>query len=121
MVDQQERGYREAIIGDGSRTRNPSFGGRIKHHGGHLEIFGYGKASIAAGLLAIIRRRILGESMEDLCDTYPTAKSQREIVQVIEAASAVAERNYHWLQKGKGTPATALLTASGFELLEPRF
>ena len=38
IVDQQERGYREAIIGDGSRTRNPSFGGRIHHHGGNLEI-----------------------------------------------------------------------------------
>ena len=116
MVDQQERGYREAIIGDGSRTRNPSFGGRIRHEGGHLEIFGYGKASIAAGLLAIIRRRMLGESMETLHDTYPTAASQRNIVQVIEAATAVAEKNYESLNAGRGTPVTALLTESGFEL-----
>ena len=116
LVDQQERGYREAIIGDGSRTRNPSFGGRIRHHGGHLEIFGYGKASIAAGLLAVIRRRILGESMEDLDETYPTAASQRDIVQVIEAATAVAEKNYECLGNGRGTPVTALLTPSGFEL-----
>jgi predicted dehydrogenase len=120
MVDQQERGYREAIIGDGSRTRNPSFGGRIRHHGGHLELFGYGKASIAAGLLAIIRRRILGESMQELHDTYPTAASQRDIVQVIEAASLVAEKNYHYFQRGQGTPVTALLTSSGFDLIEPR-
>ncbi|APZ95124.1 Gfo/Idh/MocA family protein [Fuerstiella marisgermanici] len=117
MVDQQDRGYREAIIGDGSRTRNPSFGGRIRHKGGHLEIFGYGKASIAAGLLAIIRRRILGESMETLHDTYPTAASQRDIVQVIEAASAVAEKNYEAFSAGRGTPATALLTESGFDLV----
>ncbi len=117
MVDQQERGYREAIIGDGSRTRNPSFGGRIRHDGGHLELFGYGKASIASGLLAIIRRRILGESMETLEDTYPTAASQRDIVQVIEAASAVAEKNYESLNAGRGTPVTALLTNSGFELI----
>lgn len=119
MVDQQERGYREAIIGDGSRTRNPSFGGRIRHTGGFLEIFGYGKASIAAGLLAIIRRRILGESMESLEETYPTAASQRDIVQVIEAATAVAEKNDQYLNEGKGTPVTALLTATGFDLLEP--
>jgi len=119
MVDQQERGYREAIIGDGSRTRNPSFGGRIRHHGGQLEIFGYGKASIAAGLLAIIRRRIFDESIEDLDETYPTAASQRDIVQVIEAASAVAEKNYQCLQAGKGTPVSALLTPSGFDLIEP--
>lgn len=119
LVDQQERGYREAIIGDGSRTRNPSFGGRIRHHGGHLEIFGYGKASIAAGLLAIIRRRLLGESMESLDETYPTAASQRDIVQVIEAATCVAETNYEFWQQGKGTPTTALLTDSGFDLVAP--
>ncbi|MDG2128663.1 MAG: Gfo/Idh/MocA family oxidoreductase [Fuerstiella sp.] len=116
MVDQQERGYREAIIGDGSRTRNPSFGGRIRHHGGHTEIFGYGKASIAAGLLAIIRRRILGESMDVLADTYPTAASQRDIVQVIEAASVVAEKNYECFQAGRGTPVTALLHSGGFDI-----
>ncbi|MEZ6127269.1 MAG: Gfo/Idh/MocA family oxidoreductase [Planctomycetaceae bacterium] len=120
MVDQQERGYREAIIGDGSRTRNPSFGGRIQHQGGHLEIFGYGKASIAAGLLAIIRRRLLGESLDDLDETYPTAASQLDIVQVIEAATVVAEKNFQYLQAGKGTPATALLTNSGFDILEPQ-
>lgn len=116
IVDQQERGYREAIIGDGSRTRNPSFGGRIQHRGGELEIFGYGKASIVAGLLAIIRRRILGESMETLEETYPTAASQRDIVQVIEAATCVAEKNYECWQNGLGTPATATLTDSGFDL-----
>lgn len=119
LVDQQDRGYREAIIGDGSRTRNPSFGGRIRHQGGFLEIFGYGKASIAAGLLAIIRRRLLGESMETLQDTYPTAASQRDIVQVIEAASAVAQENYDCLQTGQGTPVTAVLTDSGFDLIKP--
>ena len=118
-VDQQDRGYREAIIGDGSRTRNPSFGGRIRHHGGNLEIFGYGKASIAAGLLAIIRRRLLGESAEELDETYPTAASQRDIVQVIEAAGIVAEKNYEALQAGRGTPVTALLTDSEVQILEP--
>ena len=119
IVDQQERGYREAIIGDGSRTRNPSFGGRIHHQGGELEIFGYGKASIVAGLLAIIRRRILGESIDTLEETYPTAASQKDIVQVIEAATCVAERNYECWQKGLGTPATATLTDSGFDLICP--
>lgn len=119
IVDQQDRGYREAIIGDGSRTRNPTFGGRIHHRGGHLEIFGYGKASIVAGLLAIIRRRILGESLKDLDETYPTAASQRDVVRVIEAASLVAERNYERLQAGQGTPVTALLDESEIRILDP--
>jgi predicted dehydrogenase len=119
IVDQQDRGFREAVIGDGSRTRNPSFGGRIQHSGGELEIFGYGKASIVAGLLAIIRRRLLGESAADLEQTYPNAHSQWDVVQVIEAASIVAEKNYQSFQAGKGTPVTAFLTDSGIEIIEP--
>jgi predicted dehydrogenase len=120
LVDQQDRGYRDAVIGDGSRTRNPSFGGRIQHRGGHLELFGYGKASIASGLLAIIRRRLLGHSLAELEDTYPTAASQRDVVQVIEAASVVAEKNHHCFQAGRGTPVTAVLSDTEIEIVEPR-
>lgn len=117
IVDQQDRGYREAIIGDGSRTRNPSFGGRVNHHGGHLEIFGYGKASIVAGLLAIIRRKVLGESLSDIDGSYPDAKSQRDVVQVIEAASTVAQKNYEAWEAGKGTPYSARISESEIEIL----
>ena len=119
MVDQQDRGYREAVIGDGSRTRNPSFGGRFRHHGGELELFGYGKASIVSGLLAIVRRRLLGESLEQLDETYPTAASQRDVVQVIEAAGVVAEKNYQHFAAGRGTPVTALLSDTSIEIIEP--
>lgn len=119
MVDQQDRGYREAIIGDGSRTRNPSFGGRIRHEGGHLEIFGYGKASIVAGLLAIARRRLLGESLEEIGDSYPTAASQYDVIQVIEAAATVADKNYEHFEAGRGTPVTALLSDSEIQIIEP--
>ncbi|MCH2212961.1 MAG: Gfo/Idh/MocA family oxidoreductase [Fuerstiella sp.] len=119
IVDQQDRGYREAVIGDGSRTRNPSFGGRMHHTGAHPELFGYGKASIASGLLAIIRRRLLGESPESLVETYPTAASQRDVVQVIEAATVVAEKNEQHFLDGRGTPATAILSDSGIQYIEP--
>lgn len=119
FVDQQDRGFREAVIGDGSRTRNPTFGGRITHPGGNLELFGYGKASIIAGLLAIVRRRVLGESADQLEPTYPNAASQRDVVRVIEAATAVAQRNYDHHQAGRGTPTTALLTDDRIEIIEP--
>ena len=119
MVDQQDRGYREAVIGDGSRTRNPSFGGRIRHYGGELELFGYGKASIVSGLLAIIRRRFLGETLAELDETYPTAASQWDVVQVIEAAGTVAEKNHAHFMAGRGTPVTALLSDSNIEIIEP--
>jgi predicted dehydrogenase len=119
LVDQQDRGFREAVIGDGSRTRNPSFGGRFQHSGGELEIFGYGKASIAAGLLAIIRRRLLGESLETLEETYPSAASQRNVVQVAEAVEVVAEKNFEYFESGRGTPVTALLSDTEIQILEP--
>lgn len=120
IVDQQDRGYREAVIGDGSRTRNPSFGGRMNHRGGYTELFGYGKASIASGLLAIIRRRLLGESTADLAETYPTAASQRDVVQVIEAASIVAEKNFEHFTAGRGTPVTAILSDTDITIVEPQ-
>lgn len=116
IVDQQDRGFREAITGQGSRTRNPAFGGRIHHPGSHPEIFGYGKASIIAGLLAIIRRRVLGESLDDIKNTYPTAASQRDVVQVIEAATQVAQLNDDCWRAGKGTPVTAQLHNDGIEI-----
>lgn len=119
FVDQQDRGFREAVIGDGSRTRNPTFGGRIHHHGGNLELFGYGKASIIAGMLAIARRRILGESYKSLHDTYPTPHSQRDVVRIIEAATDVAALNEQYFNAGKGTPASAHLTDSSIEIIQP--
>ena len=119
LVDQQDRGFREAVIGDGSRTRNPTFGGRIHHPGGELELFGYGKASIVAGLLAIVRRRFLGESVADLEPTCPAAANQRDVVRVIEAATAVAERNFEHFRTGRGTPATALLEDDAIRIIEP--
>jgi predicted dehydrogenase len=120
FVDQQDRGFRETIIGDGSRTRNPTFGGRIHHAGGNVEVFGYGKASIVSGLLAIIRRRMLNESLDTLDGTYPTAASQRDVVRIIEAAGTVAERNYQHFVAGRGTPVTAYLGGSGIEIVEPK-
>ena len=119
FVDQQDRGFREAVTGDGSRTRNPTFGAEVQHAGGEPELVGYGKASIAAGLLAIVRRRCLGESCESLADTYPDAASQRDVTRVIEAAGIVAQRNYDCHQAGRGTPVTALLHDDGIQIIEP--
>lgn len=117
FVDQQYRGFRETITGDGTRTRNPTFGGRIHHKGGHLEVFGYGKASIVAGMLAIIRLRVLGEFCDELEETYPSAASQRDVVRIIEAAGMVAQKNYEAWQAGKGAPVSATLHDNGIEVV----
>ena len=119
FVDQQDRGFREAVAGAGSRTRNPTFGGRIEHKGGNLEVFGYGKASIISGLLAILRRRFLGESVASLDETYPAARSQREVVRIIEAAGIVAQKNFEHHALGHGCPVTAVLEGNGIEVVDP--
>jgi predicted dehydrogenase len=120
FVDQQDRGFREAVIGDGSRTRNPTFGGRIHHQGGHPEIFGYGKASVVCGVLAAVRRRFLGTSPAELEETYPNVASQRDVVRVIEAAGIVAARNEQARLAGRGSPVTAQLDDDGgIRIVEP--
>jgi hypothetical protein len=119
MVDQQDRGLREAVTGEGSRTRNPAFGGRVETPEGSVELFGYGKASIAAGLLAILRVLRLGAGIGDVAGTYPDAKSQRPVTMVIEAARAVAAHNYEHFQKRGAAPVTAALTADSIRLIDP--
>jgi len=119
FVDQQDRGFREAVCGVGSKTRNPVFGGRIWNKGGHVEVFGYGKASICAGLLAISRVRFFGEDPQTLAGSYPDAASQRSITMIIEAATAVAERNYEYTQQRRGAPVTARLDEDSITILDP--
>ena len=119
FVDQQDRGFRETVTGDGSRTRNPTFGGRVQNEGGNVELFGYGKASIAAALLAIMRRRFMAETCDDLAGTYADAVSQRSVSQVIEAAGIVAQHNYDHHHAGRGTPVTALLHDDGMQIVDP--
>ncbi|MCG3198702.1 MAG: Inositol 2-dehydrogenase/D-chiro-inositol 3-dehydrogenase [bacterium] len=119
MVDQQDRGFREAITGEGSRTRNPAFGGVVLGPDGGAELFGYGKASLAACFLAIIRRRVLGEPLEELAGTYPSASEQRWITMILESAAMVAELNLGYAREGKGAPVTARFAEDGFEILDP--
>ena len=119
FVDQQDRGFRETITGDGTRTRNPTFGGRIRHMGPHTELFGYGKASLAAGLLAITRVKFLGDRLADLGTTYPDAASQHSVTQIIEAATAVAELNYGYCAERGAAPVTASFTEDSTTLIDP--
>jgi predicted dehydrogenase len=119
MVDQQERGFREAVTGEGSRTRNPAFGGVVQCPDGGAELFGYGKASLAACLLAILRKRVLGHSLEDLEGTYPAASEQRWITMILESAAVVAQKNFQYSLDGRGAPVTARFSEDGFEILDP--
>lgn len=119
MVDQQDRGFRETITGDGTRTRNPAFGGAVKSKEVGTELFGYGKASLAACFLAILRRRRLGKTVSELAGSYPSAAEQRWITMILEAAAIVAEKNYEHSLRGEGAPVTARFAEEGFEILDP--
>ena len=119
FVDQQDRGFREAVTGDGSRTRNPTFGGRVRGPGGHTELFGYGKASIAAAMLAVARAKFTGENAAALEGSYPDAGSQLSITMIIEAATKVAAMNLAYLQECGCAPVTAALSDDSFTILDP--
>lgn len=119
MVDQQDRGFRETLTGGGTRTRNPAFSGRLKSRDGFLEVFGYGKASIVAGMLAIARTKFFGEDPQSLQGTYPDADSQRSVTMIVEAAAEVAQRNYDALAAGKGCPVTARFEEDRIVLVDP--
>ncbi|MCB9768653.1 MAG: Gfo/Idh/MocA family oxidoreductase [Candidatus Omnitrophica bacterium] len=119
MVDQQDRGFRETITGDGSRTRNPAFGGVVESAEVGSELFGYGKASLAACFLAILRRRRLGKTVSELKGTYPSAAEQRWITMILESAAIVAQKNFDHSMKGEGAPVTARFSEEGFEVLDP--
>ena len=106
FMDQQDRGLRYCLTGEGSRTANPLFIQPVSRYGGADEVRGYGKDSVIAGLAAILRRR-RGATLEELAPDYPTAASQRDTVALLDAAAQVAEKNWELTRAGKGSPVTA--------------
>jgi predicted dehydrogenase len=132
FMDQQDRGLRYCLTGEGSRTANPLFiqpvpgpGGTWKVERGTRgseaapEVRGYGKDSVIAGMAAILRRRRLGATLEELAPDYPTAASQRDTVALLDAAAQVAERNWALTQAGRGSLATAYIGGGAIGISEP--
>ena len=85
----------------------------------HAAYDGYGKDSIVAITHAAMEVSLGLSTAEELENTYPTAKSSRSSIAVIEAAAEVAERNLELLKSGRGSPVTARITPEGYELNEP--
>ncbi|MGC9318993.1 MAG: Gfo/Idh/MocA family protein [Armatimonadota bacterium] len=116
FMDQQDRGLRYCIAGEGSRTTNPFFNGLTPAYERFDEMKGYGKDSLTAGFSAIMRRRLLGINRDELASEYPTAVSQRSTVALIEAAQQVADLNLEHTRAGRGSPVTAFLGGEGIEI-----
>jgi predicted dehydrogenase len=119
FMDQQDRGLRYCISGEGSRTTNPFFNGLVPAYERFDEMKGYGKDSLTAGLVAIARHRILGESLAQVEPDYPTAASQRGTVALVDAAAQVAELNLAHTRAGRGSPVTAFLGDGDITVLDP--
>jgi predicted dehydrogenase len=118
--DQQDRGLRATITGVGSRTYNPHFTADIARPGSeHPAYDGYGKDSIVAITQAAIVVSLGISTAAELENTYPTANSSRSSIAVIEAAADVAERNHAYLESGRGSPVTARITETGYEINDP--
>ncbi|MCD6361352.1 MAG: Gfo/Idh/MocA family oxidoreductase [Armatimonadetes bacterium] len=119
FMDQQDRGLRYCITGEGSRTTNPFFNGLVPNYERFDEMKGYGKDSLTAGFLAAARHRILGEALDEIEPDYPTAASQRGTVALVDAAAKVAERNLEHTRAGRGSPVTAFLGDGEITILDP--
>ena len=119
--DQQYRGLRATLTGVGSRTYNPHFTADVRRLDGspHPSYEGYGKDSIVAVTACAAAVRLGLARRDEVAGRYPDAESSRSSVAVVEAAAAVAERNYHHQKHGRGTPVTARITEDGFEIVDP--
>jgi predicted dehydrogenase len=117
--DSQYRGLRYVIEGRGSRTSNTHFTRQVARSDGSETTVGYGKDSLIACLLAVLRRKFDGVSLSDLRDTYPNAEEARLSVAVIEAARHVRDANFAYFAEGVGTPVTAAFTENGILLYDP--
>ena len=117
--DSQYRGLRYHIEGKGSRTSNTHFTRDVPRSDGSKAYVGYGKDSLVACLLAVVRKKFMGATLEELDGSYPDAEEGRLTVAIIQAAREVRERNFAYMQQGKGTPVTAHLGSEGITLLDP--
>ena len=121
FVDQQDRGMRSSIEGQGTRTHNPHFQAEIPRIGEKKQrtCVGYGKDSLIAGLEAASRVALGLNTRADLAGTYPDAESAITCVAILEAAAKVAEANHSHLSHGKGASVTACFADDDYQIQEP--
>lgn len=115
----QDRGLRYWYTGGGTRTSNTHFTRDVPRPDGSKAYIGYGKDSLTACILAIVRKKFHNASDEDLKGTYPTAEEGRLHVAIVEAAAVVRDLNYAYLTTGQGTPVTARFNETGITILDP--
>ena len=117
--DQQYRGLRFWSAGGGSRTANNHFTRDVKRPHGPPAYVGYGVDGIVAGVAASCRVRRFGDSVADVAGWYPTAEEGRITTAVVHAAREVCDRNFRYLEEGRGAPVTARFGKDGIVIVDP--
>ena len=117
--DSQYRGMRYYIEGKGSHTANSHFTRDVLRPDGSAAYVGYGKDSLIACLLGVLRIKYMGATLADVAKTYPDAEEGRLSAAIIHAAKLVRDKNYAYLQRQMGAPVTACLGDKGITILDP--
>jgi len=117
--DSQYRGLRYTLENGGSRTSNTHFTRDIPRPDKSLSYVGYGKDSLIACILAILRRKFDQTPLAELRSTFPTPEEARLSVALIEAAKIVRDDNFSYLHQDLGTPVTAKFGVDGITILDP--
>lgn len=118
--DQQDRGLRAVLTGIGTRTFNPHFTADVRRdQGGGSAYDGYGKDSIVVIVERATRVELGLATRREVEGTYPDIESSRPSVAILQAATAVADRNFAHLKAGRGSPVTAHLSERGIEIVDP--
>jgi len=117
--DQQYRGLRWWARGHGSRTANTHFTREVARPDGPSACVGYGVDSLIAGLAAVCEVKCFGATRASVAAWYPTAEDARVVVAILHAARVVRDRNFEYLQAGRGAPVTARFGQDGITIVDP--
>lgn len=117
--DTQYRGLRFVTGDSGMRTANVHMTRDVRREDGSLAYCGYGVDSIVVCVEKIAEMKFLGKKLADIAGTYPDVEEARLSVLIVHAAREVMNRNYTYLQEGKGAPVTALFNNEGIKLFDP--
>ena len=115
--DQQYRGFRFWYDGGGSRTSNNHFTRDVLRPDGSQGYLGYGVDSLTAGLVAICRVKLTGESRDSVAAIYPTAEDARVTVAIVDTAARVRDLNFSGMKSGKGATVSARFSNEGIFLI----
>ena len=117
--DSQYRGMRYYVEGKGSHTANNHFTRDVPRPDGSKAYVGYGKDSLIACLLGVVRLKYLGDTLDSIKKTYPDAEEGRLTVSLIHAAKIVRDKNFCYTAQGMGAPVTAGFGPKGIIILDP--